>query len=59
MVGLTIHDVKKTIPLRFLIMDAIIMCGVIIVVAVNCGFDVIVVVSELICILVHYCVCLF
>ena len=58
MVGLTIYDVKKTIPLRFLIMDAMIMCGIMAIAAVNGGFDVIAVVSELICILVHYCVCL-
>ena len=59
MAGLTIYDVKKIIPLRILIMDAMIMCGVMIIAAVNGGFDIIAVVSELICILVHYCVCLF
>lgn len=58
MAGLTIYDVKKIIPLRILIMDAIIMCGIMAIAAVNGGFDVIAVVSELICILVHYCVCL-
>ena len=58
MAGLTIYDVKKIIPLRILIMDAMIMCGVMIIAAVNGGFDVIAVVSELICILLHYCVCL-
>ena len=59
MAGLTIYDVKKIIPLRILIMDAMIMCGIMAIAAVNGGFDVIAVVSELICILVHYCVCLF
>ena len=58
MAGLTIYDVKKIIPLRILIMDAMIMCGIMAIAAVNGGFDVIAVVSELICILVHYCVCL-